>query len=122
MLRHPNRAAASVRTKIVCTLGPSSSDRNTIRALANAGADVFRLNFSHGTHPEHLARITLIREVSEEIRRPLAILADLCGPKLRLGEIKGGEAKLAEGEKVTLTSEAADGTGNRFSVNFAGFH
>ncbi|MCC6546344.1 pyruvate kinase [Candidatus Sumerlaeota bacterium] len=122
MLRHPHREAGSVRTKIVCTLGPSSSTREIISGLVKAGADVFRLNFSHGIHEEHRARIALIREVSAEIKRPLAILADLCGPKLRLGEIKGGEAKLEEGDSVTLTSEPADGTANRFNVNFAGFH
>ncbi|MEO8376093.1 MAG: pyruvate kinase [Candidatus Sumerlaeota bacterium] len=122
MLRHPNRNAVSVRTKIVCTLGPSSSDRATIRALADAGADVCRLNFSHGTHDQHRAFIKLIGEVSEEIKRPIGILADLCGPKLRLGEIKGGELQITEGELVTLTSDPADGTDKRINVNFEGFH
>ena len=68
------------RAKIVATLGPASSSREMIRALVDAGADVFRLNFSHGSHEEHRARYDIIRAVEEEVGRPIGILADLQGP------------------------------------------
>ena len=73
--------------KIVCTLGPSSSDEKTIRKLVEAGMDVARLNFSHGTHESHAELIKIIRQLSDEMNRPIAILQDLQGPKLRVGEL-----------------------------------
>ena len=73
------------RTKIVATIGPASSDRETLLALAEAGMDAARLNFSHGTHEEHAERTRLVREVADELGRPIAIIADLQGPKLRVG-------------------------------------
>ena len=73
------------QTKIVATLGPASSTRETIRALFDAGADVFRLNFSHGKHDDHRARLALIRAIERETGRPIPVLADLQGPKLRVG-------------------------------------
>ena len=88
--------------KIVATLGPSSSDRTVIRALFHAGADVFRLNMSHGTHADIEARHRLIREIEHEVDRPVAILADLQGPKLRVGAFAGGRAELVEGDKFRL--------------------
>ena len=66
--------------KIIATLGPASSDRETIRALFDAGADVFRLNFSHGTHAQHRERFDLIREIEKEAGRPIAVLMDPAGP------------------------------------------
>ncbi|MFY8130912.1 MAG: pyruvate kinase, partial [Burkholderiaceae bacterium] len=72
-------------TKIIATLGPASSNRAMIERLALAGANVFRLNFSHGSHAEHQARLACIREVESSLGRPIGILADLQGPKLRLG-------------------------------------
>ncbi len=79
-----------VRTKIVATIGPASSDPAIVRAMVMAGADVFRLNFSHGTHEQHSATLAMIRGVAAEIGTQVAVLQDLCGPKIRLGEIKGG--------------------------------
>jgi len=70
--------------KIVATLGPSSSDHESIKALFEAGADVFRLNFSHGTHEEQKARYDIIREIEAEFDRPIGVLADMQGPKLRV--------------------------------------
>ncbi|MCB1410142.1 MAG: pyruvate kinase, partial [Rhodobacteraceae bacterium] len=84
--------------KIVATLGPASSDLATIRALFEAGADVFRLNMSHGTHEEQAARHGLIRQVETETGRPIAILADLQGPKLRVGTFGIGAVELEEGQ------------------------
>ena len=71
--------------KIVATLGPSSTSESEIRALFNAGVDVFRLNFSHGKHEEHKARYDILRKLEREHRRPIAVLQDLQGPKLRVG-------------------------------------
>ncbi len=82
------------KAKIVATLGPSSSSPERIRALFQAGADVFRLNFSHGERAEQKARIEIIRQVEAEFDRPIGILADLQGPKLRLGTFRDGEAHL----------------------------
>src|SRR6059058_2667343 len=75
--------------KIVATIGPASSGEERLRALFDAGVDVFRLNFSHGTHDEHRARFDEIRQVESDTGRPIGILADLQGPKLRLGNFAG---------------------------------
>ena len=85
-------------TKIVATLGPSSSDYATIRALFEAGADVFRLNMSHGTHDDIRARHEIIRKVEEDTGRPICILADLQGPKLRVGTFANDSAELVDGD------------------------
>jgi pyruvate kinase len=95
MQRHCN-------AKIVATLGPASADRATIRALVEAGADVFRLNFSHGTHSDHKGRLDLIRSIEAEIERPIGVLLDLQGPKLRVGTFSGGPVKLVEGAPFRL--------------------
>lgn len=89
-------------TKIVCTLGPSSSNRETISALIDAGMNVARLNFSHGEHSTHAQNIAYIRELSKEKNKPVAILQDLQGPKIRVGKLKGGSTTLSKGQKVTL--------------------
>ena len=83
-------AIGKVRTKIVATLGPASSNALVIGRLVDAGADVFRLNFSHGTHDDHTAVFNLISRISVEKGVQLAVLQDLCGPKIRLGPIPGG--------------------------------
>lgn len=90
------------KVKIVATLGPASSDKATIRALFDAGADVFRLNMSHGTHAEIAARHALVRQVEAETGRPIAILADLQGPKLRLGTFAAGAVEIEEGARFRL--------------------
>jgi pyruvate kinase len=91
------------RTKIVCTLGPAS-DGEVLPRLLTAGMNVARLNFSHGTHEEHGARIKRLRELAASLKRPLAILQDLAGPKVRIGEVPGGEARLKEGEDFWLSA------------------
>ena len=80
------------RTRVVATLGPASRNEATITALIDAGVDVFRLNFSHGTAADHRARAALLRALEDETGRPIGILADLQGPKLRIGEIQLGKA------------------------------
>src|SRR3954454_13358847 len=96
--------------KIVATLGPASSSPEKIRALFDAGVDVFRLNFSHGTHDEHRARFAAIRQVEHDTGRPIGILADMQGPKLRLGDFAGGKTQLAAGDRFRL--DLATGPGD----------
>ncbi|HMZ10504.1 MAG TPA: pyruvate kinase [Plasticicumulans sp.] len=91
--------------KIVATLGPASSAPDTIRALFDAGADVFRLNFSHGSHEDHRARLERIRAIERETGRPVGVLADLQGPKLRVGTFAHGPVTLAEGAAFRLDLE-----------------
>ncbi|HSB22938.1 MAG TPA: pyruvate kinase [Burkholderiaceae bacterium] len=95
-MKHPCNA------KIVATLGPASADRATIEALVRAGADVFRLNFSHGTHADHKQRLSLIRSIEADIGRPIGVLLDLQGPKLRVGTFPNGPVKLVEGAPFRL--------------------
>jgi pyruvate kinase len=99
--------------KIVATLGPSSSTYERIRALFEAGVDVFRLNFSHGSHSDHLARFAAIRRVESQTGRPVGILADLQGPKLRLGTFAEGRIELAAGARFQLDLERQAGDQQR---------
>jgi pyruvate kinase len=92
------------RTKIVATVGPASSDRAMLQALMEAGADVFRLNFSHGDHADLARIVASIRELSRQRRRAVAILGDLQGPKIRTGRMRDGQMLLVTGETVTITT------------------
>ena len=89
-------------TKIIATLGPSSSSPIKIHSLFQAGADIFRLNFSHGTHEDHRKRVYHIRQYEKRLGRPIAILGDLQGPKLRIGNFKNTQVNLKNFEKFTL--------------------
>jgi pyruvate kinase len=102
--------------KIVATLGPSSSTEETIRALFVAGVDVFRLNFSHGSADEHRARCETARRVGREFGRPVGILADLQGPKLRVGRFAGGAVELVPGEQFRLDLDHAEGDVQRVNL------
>ena len=102
--------------KIVATLGPSSSDYDTIKDLHLAGADVFRLNMSHGTHDEIAKRHKIIRQIEDELSSPIAILADLQGPKLRVGSFKNGVEELTENEKFRLDFKDELGTKDRVQL------
>jgi pyruvate kinase len=99
--------------KIIATLGPASSDRATIRALFDAGADVFRLNFSHGTHAQHRERLALIREIEREVGRPIAVLLDLQGPKLRIGTFAAGPVMMEPGAAFRLDLDETPGDASR---------
>lgn len=101
------------KTKIVATLGPASSTPETIRALYDAGADVFRLNFSHGNHEDHAQRLRHIRAMEKDCGKPIGVFADLQGPKLRLGVFKDGGVDIVRGQRVTLDSNPAPGDGTR---------
>ncbi len=116
----PQAPGATRRTKIIATIGPASRSPRVLRGLIEAGVDVIRLNFSHGGHEEHAETITLIRDLADGLDRPVAILADLAGPKIRIGEFEGGGVSLATGERFVLTARPGRGTAHRVSVNYAG--
>jgi len=101
------------QAKIVATLGPASDSPEMIRTLFEAGADVFRLNFSHGTHPEHAARIEAIRALEQETGRPIGILSDLQGPKLRVGDFEDGAVELVAGRPFRLDLDRTPGDAGR---------
>ena len=98
------------KVKIVATLGPASNTYEMIRTLHEAGADVFRLNMSHGTHEDITKLHRAIRQVEKDLDSPIAILADLQGPKLRVGEFENGEEELEWGETFRLDLDKAPGT------------
>ena len=104
------------KAKIVATLGPASNSEDIIRALFEAGADVFRFNFSHGTHQDHQARYDIVRKVEQETGRPIAVLADLQGPKLRIGTFADGLIKLAAGASFGLDLDDKPGDQNRVGM------
>jgi pyruvate kinase len=97
------------RTKIVATLGPASADAATIKRLISAGAEVFRLNFSHGDHAGHGSLLRAVRDAAREMDAPVAVLADLCGPKIRVGAFEGGSVDLVAGTRVTVTTREVRG-------------
>jgi pyruvate kinase len=104
------------RTRIVATLGPSSSSPEILARLFGAGADVFRLNFSHGNHDDHLALIELIRALEERVGRPIGILADVQGPKLRVGRFGGGRVHLQTGQGFSLDLNPTPGDVRRVNL------
>ncbi len=104
------------KAKILATLGPASSDAETIRALHEAGADVFRLNFSHGSQADHAERYRIIRELEQETGRPIGILQDLQGPKLRIGRFAEGEIYLKRGDPFRFDLSEAKGDQSRVNL------
>ncbi|AYJ49933.1 pyruvate kinase [Rhodococcus sp. P1Y] len=108
----------SRRTKIVCTLGPATASSERIRELVESGMDVARLNFSHGDHPDHQANYEWVREASNATGKAVGILADLQGPKIRLGRFAEGKTTWAAGELVRITVEECEGTHDRVSTTY----
>ncbi|WP_419898148.1 pyruvate kinase [Roseomonas sp. USHLN139] len=104
------------RTKVVATLGPASSTLEVIERLYRGGADVFRLNFSHGSHEDHASRILMIRELEKKVGRPIGILADVQGPKLRVGRFQGGRVQLQTGQRFRLDMSATPGDVRRVQL------
>ncbi len=104
------------QTKIVCTLGPSSEDYNTILKMANEGMNIVRLNFSHGTHEEHLNRIKLVRKIEKENQINLGIMLDTKGPEIRLGNFANDKEEYTIGETITLCKEEIVGTHERVTI------
>jgi len=106
------------RTKIVCTIGPASRDPELLGRLMQAGMNVARLNFSHGTLEEHAAVIADLRRVAEELGKPVAILQDIAGPKIRTGPIAEGEVELIEGAKIILTARDVPGDADLVGLTY----
>src|SRR5690606_448764 len=106
------------RVKIVCTIGPASRDVEVLTQLALAGMNVARLNMSHGSQEYHRGTIERVRQVSEKIGKPIAILADLQGPKLRVGKMQEGGVELKKGEEIVLTTEEIIGVPGRIPIQF----
>ena len=106
------------KTKIICTIGPSSEDENTLKEMALAGMNVARLNFSHGTHEEHLRRINTINKIRKELNLPIAILLDTKGPEYRTGLLKDGKVMLQDGSEFTFTTEDIKGDSSRVSISY----
>lgn len=111
----------SKRTKIVCTLGPAVDSEEALRGLIEAGMDVARLNFSHGSHAEHKVRIDRLKKVREEMGSSCAIMLDTCGPEIRTGRLTGGKpVQLKAGETIVLTEDEVEGTAERVHHNCPG--
>lgn len=112
---------AKKKTKIVATLGPATSKKEVLREMMNAGVDVFRINFSHANYDDVKERIALIRELNQEMDNNVAILADLQGPKLRVG-VMGGEVVVAPGDEILfVTGEPFEGNAERVYMNYSSF-
>jgi pyruvate kinase len=107
-----------IRTKIVATIGPASRSQAVLRQLIEAGVNVFRLNFSHGTHEEHSAVLTEIRALTKEMRRHVAVLQDLCGPKMRLGPIPGDVVESPLGEEFSLVCERSSDNARELTCSY----
>jgi pyruvate kinase len=107
-----------LRTKFVCTIGPASRSPEMLRALITSGMNVARLNFSHGDHEFHGENVSNIRRAAEEVGRPAAILMDLQGPKLRVGQMEGAGVPLSKGEEITLTSQSVTGSAGLVPVQY----
>ena len=106
------------KTKIVCTIGPSSDSYEVLKALVNEGMNVARLNFSHGTHPEHKKRIDTIKKLSDDLDEPIAIMLDTKGPEIRIKTFKDGMIRIEQGQAFTLTSEDVEGDETKVSVTY----
>lgn len=110
------------KTKIVATMGPASTNSKTVlRQMILEGVDVCRLNFSHGSHEDHLRTIKMIREINDEEGLNVAILADLQGPKIRIGEVEDNGVELIDGSELIITTEKCIGTGKRVYLTYAEF-
>ena len=116
----PDERGIVRRAKIVCTLGPATESLDQIRALVAAGMNVARLNMSHGDHAQHLARYNNVRQASDESGQAVGILADLQGPKIRLGVISAGKVEISRGDRFTITIDDIDGNKNRASTTYKG--
>ena len=106
------------RTKIVCTLGPSTDKEEVLKNLMKNGMNVARMNFSHGTHEEQKARLDMIKKLREELNLPVAALLDTKGPEIRIGDVEGGKLELKPGQEFTLTTEEMLGTEKKVTITY----
>ena len=107
------------KTKIICTIGPASDNEETLSKMCEAGMNVARLNFSHGTHADHQKRIDMIKEVRKELNLPIAIMLDTKGPEVRRGKFENGSVELKPDAVFTLTTEET--VGNEKIASITGF-
>ena len=110
------------KTKIICTIGPASENEEVLTRMCQAGMNVARLNFSHGTYPEHEKKIALVKKVREKLGLPIAILLDTKGPEYRILTFAEGKVQIAEGAAFTFTTDDAEGDETRVSVNYKNLH
>jgi pyruvate kinase len=115
----PWRITTMRRAKIVATIGPSSHTPERLRALMLAGMDIARINMSHGRREFHDEVISAVRQVASQLGRPVGIMLDLCGPKIRTGKLRGGEVRLEEGAQVRITTDQNEGDAARFSSSYS---
>ena len=109
------------KTKVICTMGPNTNDRELIKQLALSGMDIARFNFSHGDHEEQAGRFALVKSVREEINKPIATLLDTKGPEIRTGVLKDDKkVTLKEGQKFTLTTRDIVGDDTIDMITYAG--
>ena len=117
-MRHLKSAYTPRRTKIVATLGPASSDEKTLARMIDAGLDVVRMNFSHGTAKEHAARVEMVRSLARKAGRAVGVLVDLQGPKIRIGRFKNDRITLASGDKFVLDAERKIGDASGVGLDY----
>ena len=110
------------KTKIICTIGPSSENEETLTQMCLAGMNVARLNFSHGTHEEHARKIELIKQVRQKLGLPIAIMLDTKGPEYRIRTFADGKVTIADGSAFTFTTDEVEGDETRVSVNYKALH
>ena len=106
------------KTKIVCTIGPACQDEVILTQMCHAGMNVARLNFSHGTHENHLENIEKLKKIRRELQRPLAIMLDTKGPEYRIGLFKNGKETLKTGDRFTFTANDVEGDATQVSVSY----
>src|SRR2546422_849287 len=109
------------KTKVVCTLGPSSSSPDMLKAMVMAGMDVGRLNFSHGSHAEHLQTLQHLRTAAAELNEPVSVIQDLQGPKLRIGDLKKPSIELRPDQSITITTRNGAGDEKVLSTTYRHF-
>ena len=106
------------KTKIVCTLGPATNDKEIIKEVVEAGMDVARMNFSHGDHAEHKQRMDLVKAAEKETGKTVGIMLDTKGPEIRTGEMKGDKIQLEAETELVITREDVEGTTEMISVSY----
>src|SRR3954469_8827135 len=109
------------RTKIVATMGPATADASVLEAMFKEGLDICRINFSHGDYDAVLHTVKTIRELNKKLNRHVGILADLQGPKLRIGTVKNNAATLVNGQIITITTKECEGDENRVYITYPQF-
>ena len=106
------------KTKIVCTLGPATDDREILTEVIEAGLDVARFNFSHGNHKEQKMRIDMVKEIAKEKGKAIGLMLDTKGPEVRTGDLKEGKVELEKGQETIMTTEEIEGDAQKFSVQY----